>query len=111
MNEKTETRKREHIETVLREDVSAKDVTTGFERFFFEHIAVPELDLNDVDLSTHILGHRLEAPIFISSMTGGTEAARHINQCLAEVFDTPSRRRRPGWVVPNTSRTCRRRQG
>ena len=84
MNEKTETRKREHIETVLREDVSAKDVTTGFERFFFEHIAVPELDLNDVDLSTHILGHRLEAPIFISSMTGGTEAARHINQCLAE---------------------------
>ena len=82
--ENTQTRKREHIETVLREDVSAKGVTNGFERFFFEHIAIPELDLDDVDLSTRILGHRLKAPILISSMTGGTEPARHINQCLAK---------------------------
>ena len=79
LNEITETRKREHIETVLREDVSAKGVTTGFERYFFEHIAIPELNLDDVDLSTCILGHRLEAPILISSMTGGTEPAQHIN--------------------------------
>ena len=84
LNEKTETRKREHIETVLREDVSAKGVTTGFERFFFEHIAIPELDFDDVDLSIRIFGHRLQAPILISSMTGGTKPARHINQCLAE---------------------------
>ena len=48
LNEKTEIRKREHIETVLREDVSAKGVTSGFERFLFEHIAIPELDLDDV---------------------------------------------------------------
>ncbi len=84
MNKKTENRKREHIDTVLREDVSAKGVTTGFERFFFEHVAVPELDLDRVDLSIRVLGRQLEAPFLISSMTGGTEPARHINRCLAE---------------------------
>ncbi len=84
MTRKTETRKREHIDTVLGEDVSAKGVTTGFERFFFEHVCAPELDLDDVELSTGVLGRRLRAPLLISSMTGGTEAARHINRCLAE---------------------------
>ena len=34
-SKRTESRKREHIETVLNEDVAAKGVTTGFERFFF----------------------------------------------------------------------------
>ena len=84
MNKKTETRKREHIDTVLGEDVSAKGVTTGFERFFFEHVAAPELGLDDVDLSIGVLGRRLRAPFLISSMTGGTEPAHHINRSLAE---------------------------
>jgi isopentenyl-diphosphate delta-isomerase len=84
MNEQTETRKQEHIDTVLGEDVSAKGVTTGFERFFFEHVAVPEINLDAVDLSVRVLGRRLDAPFLMSSMTGGTEQARHINQCLAE---------------------------
>ena len=84
MNENTETRKREHIDTVLGEDVSAKGVTTGFERYFFEHVAVPELNLDDVDMSIRVLGRRLAAPFLISSMTGGTEQALYINQCLAE---------------------------
>jgi isopentenyl-diphosphate Delta-isomerase len=80
----TESRKRQHIDTVLGEDVSAKGVTTGFERFFFEHRALPELDLDAVDLSCTVLGKRLAAPLLISSMTGGTEAARDINRHLAE---------------------------
>jgi isopentenyl-diphosphate delta-isomerase len=84
MSKKTESRKREHIETVLGEDVSAKGITTGFERFQFDHVAVPEIGLDDVDLSVHVLGRRLEAPFLISSMTGGAEPARHINRCLAE---------------------------
>ncbi|MBM3485904.1 MAG: type 2 isopentenyl-diphosphate Delta-isomerase [Alphaproteobacteria bacterium] len=80
----TEARKRAHIETVLNEDVAAKGVTTGFERFFFEHAALPETDLDAVDLSTTVLGRRLAAPFLISSMTGGTEPARAINRHLAE---------------------------
>jgi len=80
----TETRKREHIETVLTEDVHAKGVTTGFERFFFEHVALPELDLDRIDLSLTLWGRRLAAPILISAMTGGTAAGREINLRLAE---------------------------
>jgi isopentenyl diphosphate isomerase/L-lactate dehydrogenase-like FMN-dependent dehydrogenase len=67
----TEKRKREHIETVLSSDVAAKGVTTGFDRFFFEHAALPELSLDDIDLSCDLFGKRLDAPLLISSMTGG----------------------------------------
>jgi isopentenyl-diphosphate delta-isomerase len=84
MNDTTEKRKREHIETVLNEDVSAKGITTGFERFFFEHQALPELAIDHVDLATEVFGRRLAAPFLISSMTGGTEPARGINRHLAE---------------------------
>ena len=80
----TENRKREHIETVLTSDVGAKGVTTGFDRFFFEHVALPELSLDDVDLSCDLFGKRLNAPLLISSMTGGAARARDINLHLAE---------------------------
>ncbi|MGE0745375.1 MAG: type 2 isopentenyl-diphosphate Delta-isomerase [Rhodospirillales bacterium] len=79
-----EGRKREHIETVLNADVAAKGVTAGFERFFLEHVALPEIDLDAVDLSASLFGRRLAAPFLISSMTGGTAAAQAINLHLAE---------------------------
>ena len=78
-----EARKRDHIDTVLGEDVSAKGVSTGFERFFFEHAALPELDLDSIDLSTRLFGRSLKAPLLISSMTGGISRARDINRNLA----------------------------
>lgn len=84
----TERRKREHIETVLNEDVAAKGVTSGFERFFFEHRALPELDLDAVDISLELFGRRLGAPLLISSMTGGTARARDINLRLAAAAQT-----------------------
>ncbi len=84
MSGSTENRKREHIETVLTENVAAKGVTSGFERYFFEHMALPELDLDAIDLSSELFGKRLAAPLLISSMTGGTDRARDINLRLAE---------------------------
>jgi len=84
MTGQTESRKREHIETVLNEDVGAKGVSTGFEAYQFEHVALPEIDLDAIDLSTELFGRRLAAPFLISSMTGGTGAARDINRHLAQ---------------------------
>jgi isopentenyl-diphosphate delta-isomerase len=84
MTGSTENRKREHIETVLTENVAAKGVTSGFERYFFEHVSLPELDLDAIDLSSALFGKNLAAPFLISSMTGGTERARDINLRLAE---------------------------
>lgn len=79
-----EGRKREHLDTVLNEDVGAKGVSSGFAGYFFEHVALPEIDLAAVDTSVVLFGRRLRAPLLISSMTGGTAAARDINLRLAE---------------------------
>jgi isopentenyl-diphosphate delta-isomerase len=76
-------RKDEHIDIVLNEQVTMSR-TTGFENFEFIHQALPEINLADVCLKTTFLGHRLSAPLLISSMTGGTERGRDINRHLAE---------------------------
>jgi isopentenyl-diphosphate delta-isomerase len=76
-------RKRDHIDINLTQDV-AHVTTTGLEHVRFIHNALPEIDLDEIDLSVEFLGHRLHAPLLISSMTGGTEKARKINIRLAE---------------------------
>ncbi|YAF95256.1 MAG: type 2 isopentenyl-diphosphate Delta-isomerase [Nodularia sp. CChRGM 3473] len=85
MEEITKTRKADHINIVLQKDVQAKGTTTGFERFFLEHVALPEVNLDEVDLSFKLWNKTLQAPLLISSMTGGTETAHLINLNLAEV--------------------------
>jgi len=78
-----QSRKSDHIRINLREDVNSKHISTGFERYRFEHCALPGFNLEDVDISTMLLGRRLSAPLIISSMTGGTPEARVINERLA----------------------------
>jgi isopentenyl-diphosphate delta-isomerase len=77
-------RKADHIRINLEEDVSAKGVTAGFERYRFVPRALPEIDLDDVDVSRELFGYRLRAPLFISCMTGGVPEAERINGTLAE---------------------------
>jgi len=79
----TVSRKAEHIRINVEEDVAAKGVSTGFDEWRFVHRALPEIDLADVDTSTSLLGHALQAPLLISCMTGGTERAQGINARLA----------------------------
>lgn len=78
-----ESRKSEHIEINLTKDVSGKGINSGLERYRFEHAALPELNLSEVDISTEFLGHKLQVPLLISSMTGGTEESLRINANLA----------------------------
>lgn len=75
-------RKSSHIRINLEEDVSST-ITTGLERYHFTHQALPEINLEEVDLSLRVFGKRLDAPILISSMTGGTPDAVAINRTLA----------------------------
>ena len=79
----TATRKAEHIRINVEENVAAKGVETGFDRWRFIHCALPEIDLADVTLDTSLLGKRAGAPLLISCMTGGTDEARQINLRLA----------------------------
>ena len=74
-------RKAEHIELAL--DRSMQVEIAEFARYSFEHDALPELDYDEVDLSTTFLGRELRAPLLISCMTGGTDDAAQINANLA----------------------------
>ena len=75
-------RKNEHLDVVLTQNVRTAG-STGLELVRFEHAALPELDLDAIDLSTEFLGKRLSAPFLISSMTGGPAKAAVINENLA----------------------------
>jgi len=79
----TSARKADHIRINVEEDVQS-GLTTGLDRVRLKHDAIPELDLRRVDPSLEFLGRGLRYPILISSMTGGTSAARQINLTLAE---------------------------
>jgi isopentenyl-diphosphate delta-isomerase len=82
---RTSSRKQEHVELTLNRDVSFQRKSAGFERWEFQHNALPELDFSDVDPTTTFLGKRLSLPLIISSMTGGYGDATRINRLLAEV--------------------------
>ncbi len=79
-----EQRKSDHIRINLEEDVNFKSLTTGLEQYRFTHNALPELNLADVNTTVELFGRRLQLPLLISSMTGGTAQAEHINWRLAE---------------------------
>ena len=78
----TAARKADHIRINLEEDVRS-GLTTGLERYHFVHQALPELNLAEVDTRVAWFGKTLQAPLLISSMTGGTETASAINHTLA----------------------------
>jgi len=76
-------RKTDHIRINLEQDVRS-GLTTGLERYHFIHRALPELNLEAVNLSQTLFGRALSAPLLISSITGGTEDAAQLNQRLAQ---------------------------
>jgi isopentenyl-diphosphate Delta-isomerase len=82
--QRTVSRKDDHIRINLEKDVQFRGLTTGLERYRFRHTALPELNLADVSIATSLFGHTLAAPLLISSMTGGTDRAGQINRTLAE---------------------------
>jgi isopentenyl-diphosphate delta-isomerase len=79
-----EKRKSEHLDISMNHPVQFRCLTTGFEKYSFIHQALPELNLEDVQLSTILFGKPLTAPIIISAMVGGIEAATTINRNLAQ---------------------------
>ena len=68
-----EERKSEHLRINLEKDVSFPHLSTGLERYRFVHNALPEISLNDVDLTTAFLGRALKLPLAPTS-TASPEA-------------------------------------
>jgi isopentenyl-diphosphate delta-isomerase len=76
-------RKLEHLLICENYDVEFKDKTTGFEDIELIHNVLPEIDKNDIDLSTEVFGKKLNSPLFITAITGGHPAAKEVNKQLA----------------------------
>ncbi len=76
-----ESRKADHIEVALREDIS-----TGYNYWDdvkLVHCSLPEVDLEEVDTSIRLFGRKLAFPLIVTAITGGYPKARKINENLA----------------------------
>lgn len=80
-------RKRSHLDLCETEQVEYRGKTTLFEDVELIHNSLPELALDDIDLSVEFLGKRLRAPFLITGMTGGTDEAFAVNRDLASVAE------------------------
>jgi isopentenyl-diphosphate delta-isomerase len=77
----TSSRKKEHLDICCNENIVAG--RTGFDDVRLVHTALPECNMDAVDLSVRFLDHQLRAPIFIAAMTGGHPDTREVNATLA----------------------------
>jgi len=85
-----ENRKEEHIVIAENENVAGEH--NYWDDIKVVHQAIPELDFYKIDIRAKFIGHKIGAPMIISSMTGGTEKAKNINRNLAiaaEKFSIP----------------------
>lgn len=76
-------RKSEHLIIATGSNVEMT-ILNGFEKYRLIHDALPDIDFDAIDTSVEFLGKRLNAPLIISSMTGGISEAEIINQNLAK---------------------------
>lgn len=82
----TADRKDMHL-ALAADPLARAGVSAGFELVRLEHCALPECDLEAVDITTTCLGRVVSAPLFIGSMTGGTAHADAINMALAQTAE------------------------
>jgi isopentenyl-diphosphate delta-isomerase len=71
-------RKQDHIALAFKSQVFAQEID---KRFYYEPIIAPHPDISYEKF--HFLGKKMQYPIWVSSMTGGTEKAKMINKNLA----------------------------
>jgi isopentenyl-diphosphate delta-isomerase len=77
-------RKMDHLRICAEHDVGSTGLSSGLDQYCLVHRALPELNLDEVDLRVEFLGRPLRAPFLISAITGGAPRARQINRNLAQ---------------------------
>jgi isopentenyl-diphosphate delta-isomerase len=87
LTEETKKRKAEHIKISLNHNVQARKITPGFEDVYLIHKALPEINRQNINLTTTVFGHKFSAPIIVGAITGGTHEATKINATLAEAVE------------------------
>jgi isopentenyl-diphosphate delta-isomerase len=81
--EATRKRKDDHLDLCATGDVEPAGNSTLLEYVRLVHCAMPEMAVEEVDLSTEFLGKKVRYPLLVTGMTGGTERAGVVNRDLA----------------------------
>ncbi|MGH9840450.1 MAG: type 2 isopentenyl-diphosphate Delta-isomerase [Blastocatellia bacterium] len=76
-------RKQSHFDLCAHQDVEFRTKTTWFEDVELVHQPLTEAALDEIDLSVTVLGKRLDFPVIITGMTGGTEEVGRFNREIA----------------------------
>ncbi len=79
----TSQRKLEHLQLCAESPVESRKIHSGFEDIMLVHRALPEMSMDDTDLSVVFLGKKMDAPFMIASITGGHPDTIPINAALA----------------------------
>ncbi|HRI51897.1 MAG TPA: alpha-hydroxy-acid oxidizing protein, partial [Pseudomonadota bacterium] len=80
-------RKADHLALCASGEVEFRAKGTLLDQIQLVHDALPDRHVDEVDLTTTVLGKRLAAPIMISGMTGGTDEAQALNRDLARAAE------------------------
>lgn len=77
----TSSRKMDHLRICSQTNIETG--ATLFDDVHMVHCALPECDMDTIDLSVEFLGKRLGSPLFIAAMTGGHPDTAEVNRVLA----------------------------
>jgi isopentenyl-diphosphate delta-isomerase len=66
-----------------KKDVAFPRKTTLLEDVELSYKSLPELNLNEIDLSTEFLGKKFKFPFIASAITGGAQVAKKVNLEIA----------------------------
>ena len=78
-------RKLEHIKIPLEQDVQHSE--NYFNDINLIHHPVPEIEVEDINLSVNFFGKTISAPICIAAITGGHPVSKKINEILAKAAE------------------------
>ena len=78
-------RKIEHLRLCAEKDVES--ASSGFDDIRLVNKALPEIHMEKIDLGTVFLSKHFNAPIMISSMTGGHPDTKNVNEALARAAE------------------------
>ncbi len=85
MEKRLAERKQYHLNVCLDPSYEVESGDTVLGRIGFPHQCMPEIDSSQVDLATDFIGMKLDLPLLISCMTGGTDEGRQYNFLLAAI--------------------------
>ena len=81
-SEDISSRKKEHIQKVLTENVQAD--YNYWDDIHLLHDCLPEIDFDDINTKIKLFGAELNVPLIVTGMVGGIDEAEKINRNLAE---------------------------